>query len=45
MLGAVPTAVNVMLNVPAWVGVPLSVPVPALAPPEVKMTPVGNVPV
>ena len=42
--GAVPVAVKVRLNVPAWVGVPDKVAVPEFAPPEVNTTPVGRVP-
>ena len=37
-------AVIVIGKLPAWVGVPAIVPVPTPAPPEVKVTPVGNTP-
>lgn len=37
-------AANVRINVPACVGVPVSVAVPELAPPDVNVTPVGSAP-
>lgn len=42
--GAVPVAVTSKLNVPAALGVPVTVAVPEFAPPEVKVRPAGAAP-